>query len=68
MDSGRVPHAPLSPASSETQSSALARIYARAIQRFQEKEGYTAEDLERLRRLGVGQRKRELQESARARA
>jgi DNA-binding transcriptional MerR regulator len=29
---------------------------------------YTSEDLERLRRLGVGQRKRELRESARERA
>jgi DNA-binding transcriptional MerR regulator len=29
---------------------------------------YTSEDLERLRRLGVGQRKRELEVSARERA
>jgi DNA-binding transcriptional MerR regulator len=29
---------------------------------------YTSEDLERLRRLGVGQRKRELEERARERA
>jgi DNA-binding transcriptional MerR regulator len=29
---------------------------------------YTPEDLERLRRLGVGQRKRELEERARERA
>ncbi len=29
---------------------------------------YTSDDLERLRRLGVGQRKRELEERARGRA
>ena len=47
MDSARVGHAPRSAgAPSDAQSSALARIYARALQRYQEKqtaEGSTPE-------------------------